>query len=108
MALNDAQIWTIIGILAAAFVGTITVTTQLMMRAFTAQLTGLGRQVESSHAMLDLKIDHLREHLTDRLQRVETRLDGVETRLDKVEHRFDSLDRDMQAIARRVFPTEPD
>lgn len=86
--MTEAQVWAVIGVLAASFIGTITVTTQLMMRTISAQIGGP------------------RNEMTARFEKVDVRFAEVDRRLDRIENRFDGLDRDVQAIARKVFPHE--
>ncbi|WP_022890576.1 hypothetical protein [Agromyces italicus] len=102
MTVNDAQIWTVIGVLAAAFAGTIAVTTQLMLKAFAAQVGGIGVKVDALRDEMVLRF----EQVDHRMSRVEGQMDRFESRLGGLESRFDALDRDVQAIARRVFPTD--
>lgn len=112
--MTDAQIWTVIGVLAAALIGTITVTTQLMMRTITAQIGGLRNEMTVRFEKVDLQfeaVDRRFETVDRRFEAVDRRFDGmdqrlgrVESRLDRVETRLDGFGRDIQAITRRVFP----
>lgn len=90
---TEPQIWAAIGVLAAALAGTITVTTQMMMRTFAAQVATIGA-----------KVDGLQTEMVLRFERVDERVERIESRLGSVEHRLDGLDRDVQAITRRVIP----
>lgn len=98
--MTEPQVWAVIGVLAAAFAATITVTTQLMMRTFAAQVATIGAKVDGLRAEMVLRF----ERVDERFERVEQRLGRVEQRLDRVETRLDGLDRDVQAITRRVMP----
>ena len=49
------------------------------------------------------QIRSLRGYIDVRFDAVATRFDAVSTRFDAVDARFDDLDRDVQAVANRVF-----
>lgn len=76
--LNDPQIWTIIGVFAAALFGMLTFMGYSFMRALTGHVA----------------------QITSKIEIVETKL---EARFERLEARVDNLDRDVQAIAKRVF-----
>lgn len=93
VTLNEAQVWTVIGILGATLVGTIGVITQILMRTITAQFNSLQTQ-----------LGIVQSGIQGQLAGLQTQIGGIESRLDRLESRFDGLDRDVQAISRRVFP----
>ncbi|MFD4420873.1 hypothetical protein ACFWN7_05140 [Agromyces sp. NPDC058484] len=101
ISLTEPQIWAVIGVLAASLVGTITLTTQLMMRAVSAQIGGLRNEMVARFEHVDRRF----EQVDRRFERVEDRLDRFEERMGRLEHRVDAIDRDVQAIARKVFPS---
>ncbi|MBL5974631.1 MAG: hypothetical protein D3X82_12945 [Candidatus Leucobacter sulfamidivorax] len=91
--MTEPQVWTALGVLAAALAGVITVTTQLMTRHMAALFSGLRTEMV-------LRFEHLEGHM----DRFETRMDRFESRMDRLEKRVDGIDRDVQAISKRVFP----
>ena len=76
--LNDPQIWTIIGVFAAALFGMLTFMGYSFMRALAGHVA----------------------QITSKIEIVETKL---EARFERLEARVDNLDRDVQAIAKRVL-----
>ena len=70
--MNDPQIWTLIGVFAAAMLGGLTLVTTMLTRVVRAEVGGLS------------------------------------TRFDALEKRFDHLDRDVQALADRMWRTDRD
>lgn len=90
--MNDAEIWTIIGVLTAALFGVIGIVTQSFTRVLHAEV---GR--------LDARFDKLEGVMNVRFTAVEQRLDRVETRLDRVETRLDNLDTEVAGLAKRLF-----
>ncbi len=98
--MSDAQVWTVIGVLAAAFAATITVTTQLMMKSFSAQVQTIGVKVDSLQSEMVLRF----QHVDVRMDGFEKRMDRFESWMDRLEKRVDDIDRDVQAITRRVMP----
>jgi hypothetical protein len=127
---NEPQIWTVIGVLAAALFGGLTVITQLILRTLQAEIgsarteigslrTGLGGEIGSLRTGLGGEIGSLRTELGGEIGSLRTELGGeissLRTELrseigalrDITEVRFESLDRDVQALTRHVFGTAP-
>lgn len=97
--MSDAQTWTIIGVLAAAFASFIGLTINLLGRTLSAQLGSIRYGLER----LGQRVDRLEERIDQRMERFEQRMQGFEQRMQGFELRMESLDRDVQAIAARVF-----
>lgn len=74
-AVNDPQIWTLTGVLAASTFGMVGLTSTLFVRVVRAEIAALEAKMNA--------------------------------RFERVDARFEVLDRDISAIARRVFPDEP-
>ncbi|MGM7669069.1 hypothetical protein [Microbacterium sp. A93] len=77
-ALNDAQIWTMIGAFIALMFGMLTVVSTLFIRVVRTEIGGLRAEMNA-------------------------RFDAVNTRLDAMNGRMDGLDRDVQALVKRTF-----
>jgi hypothetical protein len=90
--LTDAQTWTVIGVLAAGFVGFMSVIVTLLNRTLSAELRGIRTELVGFRTEVEL-----------RFTAMERRMDGLERRMDGLETRMDGLDRDVQAIAAKVF-----
>jgi hypothetical protein len=74
--MTDAQVWTALAIMAAAFASLVTLT----LTSIKAQLAGMRGEVSA-------EINGLRAEMN--------------ARFDTVNHKIDSLDRDVQAITNR-------
>lgn len=81
--MNEPQVWTIIGVLAAALFGMIT----LMSTMFT-------RVIRSEIGRLEGKFDGLRGEMNARFDAVDVKFEGVNVRID-------NLDRDVQFLMKR-------
>lgn len=89
--MNIAQAWTVVGILGAfglAMVG-------LMSQFLVAKVDQILTRVTASEERLGARMDHL-----------DGRMDVLDGRMAGLEGRMDALDRDVQAIANRVFRDE--
>jgi len=89
--MNIAQTWTVVGILGAfglAMVG-------LMSQFLVAKVDQILTRVTASEERLGARMDHL-----------DGRMDLLDGRMAGLEGRMDALDRDVQAIANRVFRDE--
>lgn len=105
--MSDPQTWTLIGVFAAALFGMLGVLGTWFPRLLRAELSGLesrltGR-IDSVESKLTARIDSVESRLDARIDKLEMRIDSAESRLaTKIDH----LDRDVSAIAKRVFPDE--
>jgi hypothetical protein len=92
---SNAQVWTVLSVFGVLLgvIGSLVV----------QQVRQVGDQVLLVGSRIDTRIDGL-------MSTVDARLTGfrasVDARFDAVNQRFDHLDRDVQAIARVVFPRE--
>ncbi|TAM71899.1 MAG: hypothetical protein EPN48_00405 [Microbacteriaceae bacterium] len=90
VVMNDAQVWSIIGVLAATLVSTI-------IGFFTLFLRTMKAQFETVHVQL-----------TGLRNEMDTRFDAVGARFDATDRRIDGIDRDIQLIFSKVFGTGRD
>lgn len=114
ITLNDPQIWTIIGVFAAALFGMLTFMGQSFMRSLsvhTAQVTTKIETVEAKLETVEAKLESRLDAFDARLESQRIELGGrievlgaeMGMRLERLEGRVESLDRDVQAIAKKVF-----
>ncbi|RGE22738.1 hypothetical protein D1J51_03635 [Leucobacter sp. wl10] len=108
--MNDPQIWTIIGVFAAALFGMLTFMSQSFMRSLSAHTAQITTKVEVVEAKLQSRMDAFDARLDvfdARLETFDARIDALSTemgvRFERLETRVDNLDRDVQAIAKKVF-----
>ncbi|MFT4157914.1 MAG: hypothetical protein QM630_08320 [Microbacterium sp.] len=105
--MNEPQVWTALGILAAALTGMIAVTTQLMMRTISAQFGTVNEKIDGLRTEMMIRFDNVDrrfEEVDRRFEQVDRRFEQVDRRLDRVERRLDGLDADVQAITKRMLP----
>ncbi|WP_344678171.1 hypothetical protein [Microbacterium schleiferi] len=82
---TEPQSWVLIGIFATIMLGGLTLSTNLIMRAVTASISGVEGRIDG----LDTKLESLRGEMN-------ARFDAMGTRIDH-------LDRDVAALSRRVW-----
>lgn len=105
---NDPQIWTLIGVFAASTFAMVTLVSTMFVRVLDAKIGALDTKIDTKIDALDTKIDTKIDALDAKIDSLEARLDArIDTLQAKMEAKFDALDRDISAIARRVFPDEP-
>ena len=92
MALNEPQIWTLIGVFAAVMIGGMT----FMFRLVTTTLDAKFGSMDSKFDSLDSKFDAVNDSIASLRTEMNARFEMVDT---KIEH----LDRDVQALSKHVF-----
>lgn len=85
MTLTDPQIWSLIGIFAAAMFGVLGLIIPL-----------INRNLAAGFAAVNTKIDALEKIVNARFEAVEVKFDAVNAKLDH-------LDRDVTALSKKVF-----
>ncbi len=113
--LNDAQTWTVIGVLAATMLSAVAAMSHFAARAnheaFGRVLdridllgASLGQRIDELDARLTQRIDELDARLTQRIDALDARLTQ---RIDALDARITIVDRDVQALANRAFGRGP-
>jgi len=120
MTLNDAQTWTIIGVLVAGFAAFLTVIMTMLNRTLSAELRAIRFEIAGVATRVDGITTRVDGHTT-KLDRLTTRLDGLTTRVDQLTargdgmgaeiaslraemgRRLDLLDAEVANLARKVF-----
>lgn len=106
--MNEPQVWSLIGVFAASMVALVTIVIHLIR----AMSDRLGAQIEALRAETSGQIESLRSDTSGQIASLRADTSGqieslrAETRaqFETVRTRMDHLDRDIQAMARRVFP----
>ena len=91
--MTEPQVWVLIGVFAAAMFGMIGIVTSSFNRTLTAAISGVRTEISGVRT----EISGLRDVM-------DARFDAVDA---KVDAKFDVLDRDIQALSRQVFGTDP-
>lgn len=99
--MTEPQVWTLIGVFAAALVGMITFTTQIMWRSINAQFDSSRREMRSEFAAVRsetaAQFESVRSEMAAHRSETAAQLESLRV---QVSH----LDRDVEALSRRVFP----
>ena len=90
---TEPQVWVLIGVFAAAMFGMIGIVTSSFNRTLTAAISGVRTEISGVRT----EISGLRDVM-------DARFDAVDAKFDA---KFDVLDRDIQALSRQVFGTDP-
>ena len=91
--MTEPQVWVLIGVFAAAMFGMIGIVTSSFNRTLTAAISGVRTEISGVRT----EISGLRDVM-------DARFDAVDAKFDA---KFDILDRDIQALSRQVFGTDP-
>lgn len=91
--MTEPQVWVLIGVFAAAMFGMIGIVTSSFNRTLTAAISGVRTEISGVRT----EISGLRDVM-------DARFDAVDAKFDA---KFDVLDRDIQALSRQVFGTDP-
>lgn len=86
--MNDPQVWTLLGIFAAAMLGGMTLMTTQLSRVIRAEVC---------------RIDGT---LSARIEGLSTRIDGLDLRLDRIERKVEDLDKEVTNLAARFWRSQ--
>jgi hypothetical protein len=122
-SLNDAQTWTVIGVLAATLVSSMAFTATLFTRTLKSEIGALRAEMRSSigglrgemetglgglRGEMETGLGGLRGEMQAGFARVDARFEAVDARFEAMNHRIDGLDRDIHLVFTRVFGTDRD
>lgn len=93
LTLTEPQGWVLIGVFATATFGMIGIVTTSFNRTLTSAIGGLQDRING----LEGTIDGLRDSIDARFDAMDAKFTG----------KVDLLDRDIQALSRQVFGTDP-
>ncbi len=105
--LNDAQIWTVIGVLAATLVSAVGLMARFATKLLQESIGRVLDQLDARFTGLDYRFEAIDHRFTALEARLAERIDALDARIgvriDALDSRIDVLDRDVQAIANRAF-----
>jgi hypothetical protein len=101
LIVNDAQVWSIIGVLAATLVSTIIGFFTLFLRTMKAQFETMHVEITGFRNEMDARFDAV----NGKFDAVDARFDAVNARLDATDRRIEGVDRDIQVVFSKVFGT---
>ncbi|MHA6670214.1 hypothetical protein ACX3O0_15240 [Homoserinimonas sp. A447] len=98
--LTEPQVWVLIGVFAAAFFSLIGIVT-----------TNFNRTMNARFGTMDARFTALSEIMDARFEAMEARFTAMESRVDAkfeiINVKLENMDRDIQALSRHVFGTDP-
>jgi hypothetical protein len=98
--MTEPQVWTLIGVFAAAVFGMITVVSSLFVRVIRSEIGGLRGEMLG-------EISGLRGQMLGEISGLRDEVGGLRgemnARFEAMDRRFDYLDRDVQALMKHVF-----
>jgi hypothetical protein len=102
LTVDDAQIWTVIGVLAAGLFGMLTLMSTLFLRVLRAEIGGLRAEIGGVRTELRADMGSLRSQVSAEIGslRSEVRADIGSMRTE-LNARIDGLDRDIQFLMKR-------
>ena len=108
--MNDVQVWSIIGVLAATIVSMMVGMFTLFGRTLTAQfaavnarIDGMSQTFEARIDALDTKVDARFDAVNVRFESIDRRFESIDRRFESMERRIENMDGDIQQIANKVF-----
>lgn len=94
----------LIGVFATATFGMIGIVTTSFNRTLTSAIGGLQDRIDGLEGKIDGKIDGLHAEIDGLRDSIDARFDAMDA---KFTGKVDLLDRDIQALSRQVFGTDP-
>ncbi len=103
--MTEPQLWTLaVGLLTAltAIVGFSAQTMRAMSKTVTVQMESVRELMAERFSNVDRQF----EQVGRQFEQVDRRLEHLDQRVGRVETRIDDIDRDVQTIAKRIFPKD--
>ncbi|WP_308467858.1 hypothetical protein [Rathayibacter soli] len=95
--MNEAQVWSVIGVLAATLISMVVGMSTLFLRTMKANFDTMSARFET----VGSEISGLRAEMN-------ARFDAVGTRFDATDRRIEGVDRDIQTVFSKIFGTGGD
>lgn len=110
--MTEPQLWTLaVGLLTAltAIVGFSAQTMRAMSKTVTVQMESVRELMAERFSNVDRQFEQVGrqfDQVDRRFDQVDRRLEHLDQRVGRVETRVDDIDRDVQTIAKRIFPKD--
>jgi len=112
ITVTEPQVWTMIGVMATVFFGTMTLISTMFTRVVRSEIGGLRGEMHAGigglRGEMNAGIDGLRAEMNARFDAVDARFNAVDVRFEAVNARFDAmndridnLDRDVHTLTER-------
>lgn len=100
LTVTEPQVWVLIGVFAAAMFGMVGIVTTSFNRTLTAAIRGVEDRIGGVRA----EINGFRETMNARFETMDVKFGAMEANFSS---KFEALDRDIAALSRHVFGTDP-
>jgi hypothetical protein len=91
--LTELQVWVLIGVFAAAFFSLIGIVTTNFNRTMNARFEAMDARFETMSGIMDARFESMRTEMN--------------AKFDIINVKLENMDRDIQALSRHVFGTDP-
>ena len=98
--MTEPQVWTLIGVFAAAMFGTLTLMSTMFLRTMQNGFDGVRTELKNEFA--SVRTEFRNEFASVRTESG-SEFSGVRTEIRAIHERIDHLDRDVSAIYRHIF-----
>jgi hypothetical protein len=98
--MTEPQVWVLIGVFASSMFAMTGLTSTWFVHILRAEIGGLRAEMIAKFERVDAQF----ERVDAKFELVDAKFELVDEKLMRMNDRFDHLDRDIQAIAKRVFP----
>lgn len=100
LGMTEPQVWTLIGVFAAAMFGTLTLMSTMFLRTMQNGFDGVRTELKNEFA--SVRTEFRNEFASVRTESG-SEFSGVRTEIRAIHERIDHLDRDVSAIYRHIF-----
>ena len=98
--MNDPQVWTLIGVFAAVMLGGMTLMTTMMNRVVRAEIGGLRNEMNGRFDGMRGEMNGLRGEMSAEMNGLRGEMNA---RFDTVDHKIETLDKEVAALAKKVW-----
>ena len=95
--MTEPQVWTMIGVMAVVFFGTMTLISTMFTRVVRSEIGGLRGEMNAQFNAVDARFNAV----DARFDTVDVRFEAVNARFDAMSDRIDNLDRDVHTLTER-------
>ncbi len=107
LTVTEPQVWVLIGVFAAAMFGMVGIVTTSFNRTLTAAIGGVEDRIGGVRS----EINGLRETMNAKFETMDVKFEAMDVKFEameaKLSGKFEALDRDIAALSRHVFGTDP-
>jgi hypothetical protein len=98
--LTEPQVWVLIGVFSAAFFGLIGIVSTSLNRTMNARFESMNYRFEAMNSSMNSRFEAMDARFLSMEARVDAKFDIINVKLE-------NMDRDIQALSRHVFGSDP-